>query len=147
MVWSDTFSVQRYVSTIPEKNQGRSISFEAKHIFRLSFVSISWIYWIQKRITLIQSWCMQFSWLQNDTKNMVWNLGRKIPVQKYYRVELAPVYINKKQPKRSFQYKDTKTPLKDLSHHSSENSNQLCLILTLHSSFIIDNISFRAHRG
>ena len=105
MVFSDTFSVQRYVSTIPEKNQCKSISFEAKHIFRLSFVSTSCIYWVQKRIMLIHSWCMQFSWLQNDTKNMVWNLGRKIQVQKYYRVELTPGYINKNSLKGHFSTK------------------------------------------
>ena len=34
------------------------------------------------------------------------------------------------------------TPLDDLSHHSSENSNQLSVIFMLHSSFIIDNISY-----
>ena len=38
---------------------------------------------------------------------MVWNLGRKIPVQKYYRVKLKPGYIYKKQPKRSFECKGT----------------------------------------
>ena len=60
MVCSDTFSVEMYVRGTLEKNHCKSINFEAKHIFHLSFVSTSCGYWVQKRITLIHSWCMQF---------------------------------------------------------------------------------------
>ena len=70
MVSSDAFSVQRYVSTIQEKNQCRSISFETKHISRRFFVSITCIYWVQKKITLINSWCMQFFIVKNDTERI-----------------------------------------------------------------------------
>ena len=35
-----------------------------------------YIYWIQKRITLITSWCMQLFMVKNDREDMVWNLGR-----------------------------------------------------------------------
>ena len=99
MVFSDAFSVQRYVSTIQKKNQCKSIGFDAKHIFCLFFVGTSCIYWIQKRITLINSWCMQLFMVENDTErpDMVWNLGRsKIPWLYWEKAALKGPHFNAK---------------------------------------------------